>query len=514
MMIPLELWILLSIQIAMGAFDMIFHHEFTERLPWKTSQRHEMRLHGIRNGLYGVLFIILGVTQPTGLLAIALGLILAIELCVTLIDFVEEDMTRKLPATERVLHTLLALNYGAILVILAPILWTWAQMETGLALADNGWWSVFMVLAGFGVTPFGIRDLLASDRLMRMHANQPQALFAKADRQEHILITGGTGFIGSHLAKELGKAGHRVTVLTRKTANARELEAPIRIITDLDQIADTEVIDHVINLAGAPIVGGLWTEKRKAILKNSRLQTTKALLQLIVRLETRPQSLISGSAIGIYGRDTHTPVDEYTPILGDGSFAQDLCIHWEALAYEAQALGIRIITLRTGLVLDTAGGTLGQMLFPFEFGLGGPFGDGNHMMSWITRDDLVRLIRHCMVTEALDGPVNGVAPTPVTNLGFTRALGKALNRPTVLAIPEWLLKNGLGALGREIFLGSQFVLARKALESGFVFRATMIETAFADLFATLDKHQQKQRPVTKRQVYPLAGRKVEGYLGS
>ncbi|MEO1029262.1 MAG: TIGR01777 family oxidoreductase, partial [Pseudomonadota bacterium] len=449
-----------------------------------------------------------------GLLAIALGTILAIELVVTLIDFVEEDMTRRLPATERVLHTLLALNYGAILVLLAPIIWAWAGEPTGLALANNGLWSLFMVFAGIGVLPFGIRDLFAAQRLERMHAAQPGPLLKKAGRQEHVLITGGTGFIGSKLATELALVGHRVTVLTRAYDNARELDAPVRIITNLDQIADTEKIDHIVNLAGAPIVGGLWTKRQKERLLESRLQTTKALLNLIERLETRPHCFISGSAIGIYGKATTDPVDEFTPIIGDDSFAQELCVRWESLALQAQTLGVRTITLRTGLVLDTAGGTLGQMLFPFEFGLGGPFGNGAHWMSWITRDDLVRLIHHCMLTETIDGPVNGVAPTPVTNLGFTKALGEALNRPTLFAIPKALIMLGLGQLGEEIFFGSQFVLARKALESGFIFRATRIDRAFEQLFAQLEGTARPAPPVTKQQAYPLAGRKLDRYLGT
>jgi len=167
-MIPTLLWILLSLQILMGAFDTLFHHELTERLAWRQSQKLELRLHGVRNLLYGALFAGLGCLMVTGALAwIVLGVLL-IELCITLKDFVEEDQTRKLPASERVTHTLLALNYGAILVLLVPILLQWTAEPTGVAQQTYGLWTAFMLLSALGVSMFGFRDLFAARRLHRM----------------------------------------------------------------------------------------------------------------------------------------------------------------------------------------------------------------------------------------------------------------------------------------------------------------------------------------------------------
>ncbi|MFN5108213.1 MAG: TIGR01777 family protein, partial [Bradyrhizobium sp.] len=166
-MTPL-LWTLVAIQIAMGAFDTFYHHEFTERLAWRPSQRHELQLHSVRNMLYALLFLVLGWLEVHGILAIAILAVLAVEVVITLMDFVEEDLSRKLPPSERINHTLLAINYGAILVLLVPVLIGWTTQPTGIAPAYAGLLSIFATTAAFGAALFGARDFAASRRLGRM----------------------------------------------------------------------------------------------------------------------------------------------------------------------------------------------------------------------------------------------------------------------------------------------------------------------------------------------------------
>src|SRR3984957_19473953 len=168
-MTSLLLWILIGIQIAMGAFDTFYHHEMTERLAWRPSQRHELQLHGVRNILYALLFLTLGWVEIHGIWAIAVIAVLVAEVVITLMDFVEEDLSRKLPASERINHTLLALNYGAILVLLVPVLIGWAWQPFGIRLVDYGWLSIGTTVAAVGVGMFALRDLAASRRLARLH---------------------------------------------------------------------------------------------------------------------------------------------------------------------------------------------------------------------------------------------------------------------------------------------------------------------------------------------------------
>ncbi len=501
-MIAQELWLLITLQIFMGAFDTIYHHEFTERLAWRSTQRHELQLHGVRNLFYALLFIGIGCFQFHGAFAWAVAGVLFAELLITLKDFVEEDLTRKLAPSERVTHTLLALNYGAILALLAPVLLDWSRQPSGIVATQYGLWTPFMLAAACGVALFGVRDLLAARRMASQATSAQLPSFPGQRSVRSVLITGGTGFVGQHLVRALVQSGARVTVLTRKLENVVQLGAPITIITDLAQLQDTDRFDVVINLAGQPIAGGLWTQKYRRKLLNSRLETTRNLVELMTRLEHKPACFISSSAIGIYGVSPDGVVDETTVITDDGSFAQTLCQSWEAEARKAEALGVRTVLLRTGIVLDPAGGSLGQMLFPFEYGLGGPFGDGRQWMSWITRDDLVRLVLHAISDDQITGPLNGVAPTPVTNKDFAKALGHALHRPALLAIPAFVLRKGLGALGQEIFLASQFVQPTKSLTTGFEFRSPDISSAFEHVFAGTFRQNESKRTMLKSADHP------------
>ena len=459
------LWTLISIQVCMGAFDTLVHHEGTERLAWRASQRRELQLHGVRNAFYALIFLAFAWTEPHGVFTMILGAILIIEVFITLWDFVEEDLTRKLPATERINHTLLALNYGAILVLAAPVLYGWASLETALLPANYGWWSVFATLSAAGVGVFGVRDLLASARSDRLARPDAARLVADMPIGQRILITGGTGFIGRRLVEALVGAGNRVTVLTRSLKAADDLRHPVRIITNLSAIPDDEHLDAIINLAGEPIANGLWTRAKRARIINSRVDMTVAVADLVTRLDHKPDVVISGSAIGWYGlRGDEMLGEDADP---KSCFTHEVCATWEAAADRIE--GPRVVKLRLGLVLGVDGGMLAKLLFPFEFGLGGPMGSGRHWMSWITLDDVIRLISFAIASPDLDGPMNATAPHPVRNEDFTVALAAALHRPAIFRIPAGLLKRALGEFGIETMLSGQRVIPEKARRAGFEF---------------------------------------------
>jgi uncharacterized protein (TIGR01777 family) len=268
-------------------------------------------------------------------------------------------------------------------------------------------------------------------------------------------------------------------VLTRDARLAADLALPLRIVTSLDQISDTTHFDAIINLAGEPISDAPWRLRKRRRILRSRLAVTRQIVALIARLKIKPNVLISGSAIGWYGVRGDERLDETAT--GTPCFSRHICVAWEAEARKAEASGVRTVLLRTGLVLGTEGGMLARLLTPFEFGLGGRFGSGRHWMSWIHRDDLVRLIVHCVASPAINGAVNATAPEPVTNSNFTRALGHALSRPALIPIPGWPLVWLLGDFARELLLGGQRVIPTVALRSGFVFRYPDIDSALTML---------------------------------
>ncbi len=476
-MIDTMLGMLLIAQIAMGAFDTLYHHELTQRLAWRPGQATELRLHGVRNLVYAIVFLALGLSAPQGGWATLLMLLLAGEAIVTLWDFVEEDRTRLLPWTERVTHTLLTLNYGLILALLLPALWAASAAPSDLPLRWNGVFSVLFALAAIGVAVSGVRDLVAARRSARIVEADGAALADMLDGRRAILVTGGTGLVGTRLVEALAGAGHDVTVLTRDPAHARHLPAPLRIVTSLDQVGDADRIDAIVNLAGESIAGGLWTRRRRAAIRSSRIGTTRALHALCARLDRAPAVLVNASAIGFYGDAGEEMLDE-GGARGRG-FCADLCADWEKEADAIATLGLRVVRLRIGLVLASAGGFLGNLLFPFEAGLGGRIGDGRQWLSWIHRDDLVRLIVFAIATPDLHGAVNAVAPNPVRNADFVKALGRTLHRPAMIPLPAAPLRLVLRDFADELFLASQRVLPVKAVFHGFGFHHARIETALA-----------------------------------
>ncbi|KQY95283.1 SulA-family protein [Caulobacter sp. Root1455] len=473
------IWTLVFAQVAMGGFDTLYHHELTERLAWRPSQAGELRLHGVRNLSYAVMLLGLGWTQPQGGLALALIALMLGELVVTLWDFVEEDRTRKLPASERITHTLLTLNYGVVLALVIPLLAGWATNPTALVPTFYDVWSLLCSLAAVGVVVFGLRDLAAARRTARIVAADPVPLVQALAPRQAVLVTGATGLIGRRLVAALVGAGHEVIALTRDRRAAADLPAPIRIVTSLDQIADDARVDAIVNLAGEPISDGLWTPAKRRRIVGSRLAVTRAVVALIARLDRRPEVLVSGSAIGWYGLRGDETLDETAD--GADCFSRTVCRRWERAAMAAQDLGVRVVRLRIGIVLAVDGGALSRMLTPFEFGLGGPFGAGRHWMSWIHLDDLVRLIAHAVATPGLNGPVNGTAPEPVRNAAFAQALGRALRRPAVLPAPAAPLRLALGAFADELLLKGQRVIPAAALASGFTFTYPTLDEALGDI---------------------------------
>ena len=470
------LWSLIAIQVAMGAFDTLVHHEGTERLAWRPSQRRELQLHGVRNAFYALIFLAFAWIEPHGVWSMILGGILIVEILITLWDFVEEDMTRKLPGTERVNHTLLALNYGAILALAVPILWTWAQMPTALQPTSYGWWSIFATLSALGVGLFSVRDLLAakrSDRLMQGGA--AQLVDALPPRQK-LLVTGGTGFIGARLVEALVAAGHDVTVLTRSMRSAEVLAHPVRIITSLDSIHAADRFDAIVNLAGEPIANGFWTQAKRARILNSRVEMTRALDALIDRLDVKPRVVVSGSAVGFYGLQGDDALTEDAQ--PEPAFVHDVCRAWENSAAPIARHGVRVVLLRTGLVMGVEGGLLARLLTVFEFGGGGVLGSGRQWMPWIAHDDMIRVIAFSIADETLHGPVNAVAPNPVRNAEFTQALAQALHRPAFFRGPAWAI-GLLGDLGRETMLAGQRVVPEKLVAHGFVFQDDTIAPMLA-----------------------------------
>ena len=295
----------------------------------------------------------------------------------------------------------------------------------------------------------------------------------------NILLTGGTGLIGQHLCRYWLEQGHSLTVWSRRADQVGRLcGAGVRGIAELAAYGDGP-LDAVINLAGAPIADRPWTASRRAQLWGSRITLTEHLLAWLERREQRPAVLISGSAVGWYGDGGERELTETSrPVRED--FASQLCIAWEETAQRAEALGIRVVLVRTGLVLSSEGGFLSRLRLPFKLGLGGPIGDGRQWMPWIHIDDEIALIDFLLQRDDARGPYNACAPEPVRNREFARRLGRTLHRPAFMPLPALVLKAGLGELS-TLLLGGQRARPVKALAAGFTFRFNDVQSALDEL---------------------------------
>ncbi|WP_409522802.1 TIGR01777 family oxidoreductase [Nitrincola sp. MINF-07-Sa-05] len=289
-----------------------------------------------------------------------------------------------------------------------------------------------------------------------------------------VLITGGTGFIGRHVCAALLSRDDQVVVLSRSDTGG-ELDDRVQRVTRLSQI-DGE-IDAIINLAGAAIVDQRWTDERKALLRASRIDTTRALNAWISELEKKPSVMISGSAVGFYGSQDEKLLGETAePKPG---FSHQLCLDWESEAMLAEKMGVRVCVIRTGIVLGN-GGALSKMLLPFKLGLGGPIADGHQWMSWIHMDDEVAAILWLLDHPVLEGAFNLTAPRPVSNGVFSKSLGRVLGRPAFFRMPGFVMELMLGEAS-ELLIEGQRVIPEKLLASGFSFRFDDLDEALADV---------------------------------
>ena len=299
-----------------------------------------------------------------------------------------------------------------------------------------------------------------------------------------IVIAGGTGFIGRHLCHHLVEQQHEVTVLSRNPSKAKDRFPPDVTLTMLDALSWRSIeqcvngAHVVINLMGEPIADARWTEARKTLLRQSRIDTTRMMVNAFAMIPSPPKLLINASGIGYYGIHPPGPVDEFARP-GNG-FLAELCVDWETEALKANAHGVRVVCLRTGMVLGKGGGALAKMLPPFQMFVGGPIRPGTQPVSWIHIDDLAQLIIQVMNHTDCQGPINAVSPHPVTMQEFCDTLGKVLGRPSWLPVPSWILKLALGEMATMLTHG-QSIKPTVAHKIGMDYKFPFLEMALESI---------------------------------
>jgi hypothetical protein len=293
-----------------------------------------------------------------------------------------------------------------------------------------------------------------------------------------VVVTGSSGLIGSALVIRLRGAGHDVVRLVRGAASASDEVRwdPAQRSIDLAGLHAAGPIDGAVHLAGEGIGEQRWSDDQKRKILDSRVQGTTLLAETLAALDPKPKVLVSGSAVGFYGLRGDEVLTEESAS-GDG-FLADVTRQWEAAARPAEEAGIRTVLLRTGIVLSGKGGALGRLLPLIRLGVGGKLGSGDQWWSWITLEDEIRLILHCLEHDGIEGPVNATAPQPATNAEVVRALGRAVGRPTVLPVPRFALSLVMGGeLTEEVIMAGQRALPKAAEASGFTFAHPDLESA-------------------------------------
>ena len=293
------------------------------------------------------------------------------------------------------------------------------------------------------------------------------------------LVTGATGFIGQELIKRLDAP----VALTRNPDGAAARGLGVRTMAwepaaGPPPVAAFEGVDTIFHLAGDPVAKGRWTRAKKSRIRSSRIDGTRHLVDALAAMDKRPSCLVSASAVGYYGDGGEEILDETSG--ADDSFLAEVCQAWEREAMRAADHGIRVVTVRTGIVLGAGGGALRSMLPPFKLGLGGRLGNGRQWMPWIHITDLISLMLHAAVQKDLRGAVNGVSPNPVTNRDFTAALAGTLRRPALFPAPGLILRLALGEFA-VVLLASQRVVPTMATQSGFEFQYPKLEGALAEI---------------------------------
>ena len=294
-----------------------------------------------------------------------------------------------------------------------------------------------------------------------------------------VVIAGGTGFVGRRLVRLLGSAGHEVVVVSRRAEPPPDGASRV-VAWKGPWREELETAGAVVNLAGAPVAGGRWTERRKGGIKESRVRSTRALVEAMLRSRTKPAVLVNASAVGYYGDRADERLTEHSSAGTD--FLAEVCSAWESEAARAEAAGVRVALLRFGVVLGPEGGALARMLLPFKLGLGGRLGSGRQYMSWIHADDAAGLARFAIEHDKARGPLNAVAPGSVTNADFSRALAAVLGRPCFLSAPAALLRLVFGEMS-GVLLASQRVEPAGALALGYEFRFSELVPALRDLLS-------------------------------
>ena len=500
---------LLTAQALLGAFDHVWNHEIKERLPSKRSAAGEVALHCARDFIYALIFVQLAWLEPHGLWAAVLAATLGIEIVITLTDFIVEDRTRRLPPGERILHTVLAINFGMFLITFAATLQQWWHLPSGFDRVTHGTYTGLFTLFAVGAFAFGIRNALAALKLRRPPEWVRDPIEARPNSNGRtVLVTGGTGFIGGHLIQRLVTRGDRVIVLTRDADRALDRFGPhVRVITTLTDLSADERVDAIVNLAGAPILGFPWTKARRRQLVNSRVNTTRALVTLCARLTRPPRVFITGSAVGYYGLGGDTVFDEQTE--PQALFQSELCQEWETAAIAAEGTGARVVRMRMGIVLARNGGSLPQLAKPVRLGLGAILGTGKQWVAWIHIDDLVRLFEFALDTPSCRGAVNAVSPAAATHEQMQRLLAKVLHRRIWLRAPATLIRALLGEMS-QLLVDGQRVAPLRALRSGFVFRYPNLGTALEQLLG------RRQTMTHKAEIYyngdcPVCRTEMEHY---